>query len=224
MRALIVGLLASLPLAAADPLPSWNDGAAKKAIVDLVTAVTDKASPKFALPRDRVAVFDEDGTTWVEHPLYTELVFSLDRVVEMAPQHPQWKDVEPFKSVLAGDKAAMAKFAMEDYTKLIAATHTGMTTDDFDKTAKAWMAKARDPRWKRPYTELVYQPMNEVMQYLRDNGFRTYIVTGGTQRSSARSRGGLRHPAGADHRHLGGDQVHADESGQRDLRSIRACC
>lgn len=164
-----------------DPLPSWNDGPAKKAILELVRVTTDKASPKYVPPEERVATFDEDGTTWVEHPMYTEVIFSLDRIAELAPKFPEWKEKQPFKAVIERDRAAMAKFGQKDLLEIIAATHAGMTTDEFDKTVKEWIAKARDPRWKKPYTELVYQPMLEVMQYLRANGFKTYIVTGGTQ-------------------------------------------
>jgi phosphoserine phosphatase len=165
----------------ADPLPSWNDGAAKKAILEFVKVTTDKASPKYVPPEQRFATFDEDGTTWVEHPIYTEVVFSIDRLVELAPKHPEWKDKQPFKTVLDGDKAAMAKFTLDDLMKIVVETHTGVTTEEFDKAVKDWIAKAKHPRWDRPYTELVYQPMLEVMRYLRANGYKTYIVTGGTQ-------------------------------------------
>jgi phosphoglycolate phosphatase-like HAD superfamily hydrolase len=164
-----------------DPLPSWNDGPAKKAIVEFVRATTEKASPKYVPPEERIATFDEDGTTWVEHPMYTEIVFSLDRVVELAAKHPEWKNKQPFKAVIDRDREAMAKFKLEDLMEIVVATHTGVTTDEFDKVAKEWIAKAKHPRWKRPYTDLVYQPMVEVMQYLRANGYKTYIVTGGTQ-------------------------------------------
>jgi len=130
---------------------------------------------------ERIATFDEDGTTWVEHPMYTELVFSFDRLVAMAPQHPEWKDSTAFQAVISGDHAAMQKFTLEDLINVVVATHTGVTTDEFDRAAKEWLATARHPRWKRPYTELAYQPMLEVMRYLRANGYKTYIVTGGTQ-------------------------------------------
>jgi phosphoserine phosphatase len=164
-----------------DPLPSWNDGPAKQAIVKLVATTTTEGSPQFVPPDARFATFDQDGTTWVSHPMYTQVVFSLDRVVALAPQYPEWKTTEPFKSVLAGDRAAMANFTMKDLEKILLATHTGMTTDEFASIAKDWIAKARDPRWHRPFTELVYQPMLEVMRYLRTNGYKTYIVTGGGQ-------------------------------------------
>jgi phosphoserine phosphatase len=165
----------------ADPLPSWNDGAAKSAIVAFVKATTDSSSKDFVRPQDRIATFDQDGTLWVEHPMYTQLAFVLSRLAELAPQHPEWKTSEPFKSTLAGDLAAFANFTMADLETLVAASHAGMSTDDFSGIVSDWLAKASHPRWKRPYTELVYQPMLEVMQYLRANGFTTYIVTGGGQ-------------------------------------------
>jgi phosphoglycolate phosphatase-like HAD superfamily hydrolase len=180
-------LLASATIAfaqappAADPLPSWAAGPAKTAILKFVRVTTDKTNPKFVPAGDRVATFDEDGTMWVEHPMYTEVVFSLDRVVELAPMHPEWKDKMPFKAVIDRDRAAIAKFGLPELIAIVVATHTGVTTDEFDKAAKDWIAKATHPRWKRRYTELVYQPMLEVMRYLRANGFKTYIVTGGTQ-------------------------------------------
>ena len=166
---------------AQDPLPSWNDGPAKRAITNFVRVTTDKASPKFVPPEDRIAAFDQDGTTWVEHPMYTQVVFALNRVVALAPQHPEWKATPPFNSVLADDEAAMAKFTMKDLEMIVFATHTGMTVEAFQATVKNWIARAKHPRWNRPYTELVYQPMLEVMRYLRANGYRTYIVTGGGQ-------------------------------------------
>ena len=132
-------------------------------------------------PEDRIATFDQDGTLWVEHPLYTQAMFALDRVAALAPEHPEWKDQEPFKAVLAGDREAMAKFSEGDWAKIIAATHAGMTIEEFAAIVQDWLATAKHPRFKRPYTELVYQPMLEVMEYLRANGFRTYIVTGGGQ-------------------------------------------
>ncbi len=164
-----------------DPLPSWNDGPAKQAILEFVHATTDRASPDYVPPEDRLATFDQDGTTWVEHPNYTQLIFALDRVVALAPQHPEWKTTDPFKSVLAGDKAAMARFTMKDYEAIVFATHTGMSVKAFADIVKDWIVKAKHPRWKRPYTELVYQPMLEVMSLLRATGYKTYIVTGGGQ-------------------------------------------
>ena len=167
--------------AAADPLPSWNDGPAKQSILKLVAATTTPGSAEFVAPGDRFATFDQDGTLWVEQPIYTQAVFSMDRVIALAPHHPEWKTVEPFKSVIAGDRAAIAKFTTTDLEKILFATHTGMTTGEFTAIVKDWIAKAQNPRWHRPFTDLIYQPMLEVMEYLRANGYRTYIVTGGGQ-------------------------------------------
>jgi hypothetical protein len=164
-----------------DPLPSWNEGPAKQAIVDFVRATTDKAGPKFVPPEARIATFDNDGTLWVEQPIYTQVTFAIDRVVALAPTHPEWKAQEPFKTILSRDRAAMAKFTIQDIEKIVAVTHSGMTVEAFAGIVKEWVAGAKHPRFKRPYTELVYQPMLEVMQYLRANGYRTYIVTGGGQ-------------------------------------------
>lgn len=178
-------LLLALPAAGqpdgADPLPSWNDGAAKKAILEFVRTATDKASPQHVPPAERVATFDQDGTLWVEQPIYTQVMFALDRVKALAPKHPEWKDKEPFKTLLAGGHEALAKFTIQDFEAVIAETHSGMTVDEFHALVKDWLAAARHPRFKRPYTELVYQPMLEVMRHLRANGFKTYIVTGGGQ-------------------------------------------
>jgi phosphoserine phosphatase len=180
---LVLGLPALRLQAAAPPgpLPSWNDGPAKQAIVSFVQATTDRSSASYVPPEARVATFDQDGTLWVEHPIYAQMVFALDRVVALAPQHPEWKTTEPFRTVLSGDKAAMAKLTTKDLEAIVMATHTGMTVDAFQRTVKDWMASAKDPRWKRPYPTLIYQPMLEVMRYLRANSYRTYIVTGGGQ-------------------------------------------
>jgi haloacid dehalogenase-like hydrolase len=167
--------------AAADPLPSWNEGPAKQSIIKFVSATTSSTSPEFVPPGDRFATFDQDGTLWVEQPMYTQAVFALDRLVALAPQHPEWKTAEPFKSVLDGDRKAMAKFTTPDLEKILMVTHTGMTAGQFAALVKDWLAKARDPRWHRPFTDLIYQPMLELMQYLRANGYMTYIVTGGGQ-------------------------------------------
>ncbi len=175
------GQPAATTAAAADPLPSWNDGPAKQAILDFVKTTTDKASPKFVAPEDRIATFDQDGTTWVEQPIYSQVLFMFDRVAELAPQHPEWKTKPPFKAIATGDKEAMAKFTLKDIEVLAMATHTGMTTDAFQTIVKDWMAKAKHPRFDEPYPQMVYQPMIEVMKYLRDNGYKTYIVTGGGQ-------------------------------------------
>jgi hypothetical protein len=159
-------------------LPSWNEGPAKQAILDFVRDTTDRASPKFVPPEKRIATFDQDGTLWVEHPVYSQMMYCLDRVPVLADQKPELKNEEPFKTVLSGDREAIAKLSMRDLEKIILVTLTGMTIDEFEDEGKKWLATAKDPRWKRPYTELTYQPMLEVLTYLRANGFKTYIVTG----------------------------------------------
>jgi phosphoserine phosphatase len=160
---------------------SWNDGAAKRAILDFVRATTDRTSPNFVAPEERIAVLDQDGTLWVEHPMYTQVVYCLERVPVVVAKQPHLKNVEPFKTVLSGNREAMARLTMHDLEKILAATLTGMSVDEFESEAKKWLETARHPRWNRPYTELVYQPMLEVLRHLRDNGFKTYIVTGGGQ-------------------------------------------
>ncbi len=162
-------------------LSSWTDGAAKQAILDFVRATIDPASPKFVPPDERIATFDQDGTLWVEHPIYTQVIFCLDRVPAVVAQTPKLRDVEPFKTVLSGDREAIAKLAFPDLEKILIATLTGMTTEVFSAEAKKWIETARHPRWNRLYTELAYQPMIEVLQYLHANGYKTYIVTGGGQ-------------------------------------------
>jgi len=162
-------------------LGSWNEGPAKKAILEFVRATTDPASPKFVPPEQRIATFDQDGTLWVEHPIYSQVVYCLDRVPAVVEKNPKLKDVEPFKTVLSGNREAIAKLSLHDLEDILVATLTGMSVDDFDAEVKKWLTAAKDGRWKRPYTDLVYQPMLEVMEYLRGNGFRTYIVTGGGQ-------------------------------------------
>src|SRR6516165_7197319 len=164
-----------------DPLPSWNDGPRKKGILDFVRLTTDKSSPKFVPVQERIATFDLDGTLWVEHPMYTQVIFMLDRVAELASKHPEWKTTEPFKTILSGDKKAMDKLVFKDYETVVNATLAGMTVEAFSGIMKDWLAKARHPRWKRPYTELVYQPMLEVINLLRAHGCKTYIVTGSGQ-------------------------------------------
>jgi phosphoserine phosphatase len=164
-----------------DTLPSWNDGPAKAAILAFVRDTTDKSGPKYVVPADRIATFDQDGTLWTEHPLYGQAAFALARLGQMASTHPEWKLKEPFKTVLARDYEAMSKFTESDWLQIVAVTHAGMSTEAFQVLVKNWLATAKAPRFDRPYTELVYQPMLEVMQYLRANGFRTYIVTGGGQ-------------------------------------------
>ena len=178
---LIAIVLTSTMAYAQDPLPSWNEGPAKQAIIEFVKATTDPASPKFVLPAERIATFDQDGTTWVEQPMYTQVMYCLERVPAVVKEKPELKNVEPFKTVLSGNREAMAKFTMKDLEKILAATLTGMTVEQFNAEVKEWLAVAKHPRWKRPYTELVYQPMLEVMQYFRANGYKTYFVTGGGQ-------------------------------------------
>ena len=162
-------------------LPSWNDGPAKQAILDFVRSTTDPSSPSHVRAEDRIAVFDQDGTLWVEHPMYTQVVYCLERVPAVVDKKPELKNVEPFKTVLSGNREAMARLSMRDLEKILAATLTGMPVEQFQAEATTWIETARHPRWKRPYTELVYQPMLEVLRYLRDNGYKTYIVTGGGQ-------------------------------------------
>ncbi|PSJ52728.1 HAD family hydrolase [Mesorhizobium soli] len=164
-----------------DPLPSWNNGAVKQAILSFVAATSQEGSPDFVPPADRIAAFDQDGTLWVEHPMYSQVIFCLDRVPTLVASKPELKEVEPFKTVLTGDREAIAKLPMADLEKLLEATLTGMTVDDFKAEVQKWLATAKDSRWKRPYTELTYQPMQEVLSYMRTNGYKTYIVTGGGQ-------------------------------------------
>jgi phosphoglycolate phosphatase-like HAD superfamily hydrolase len=164
-----------------DPLPSWNDGAAKKAIVDFVQATTTQGNPRFVPQPERIAAFDQDGTLWVEHPIYAQVMFVLDRVPAVVKAKPELAKVEPFKTVMSGNREAIGKLSEGDLIKLLAATSTGMSVETFQSEAKKWIAEAKDARWKRPYTDLTYLPMQEVLKYLRDNGYKTYIVTGGGQ-------------------------------------------
>jgi phosphoglycolate phosphatase-like HAD superfamily hydrolase len=168
-------------LAQTDPLPSWNDGPAKEAIVKFVQVTTDQSNAGFVPLPERIATFDQDGTLWVSHPMYTQVVYCLDRVPAVVKEKPELANVEPFKTVLSGDREAIAKLSTDDLFKILAATLTGMSVDQFQTEAENWLKTARDPRWKRPYTELTYLPMIELLKYLRANGYRTYIVTGGGQ-------------------------------------------
>jgi phosphoglycolate phosphatase-like HAD superfamily hydrolase len=180
--AVSLSALVSVPIGAQTaPLASWNDGPTKQAILNFVRATTDRSSQQFVPPDERIATFDNDGTLWVEQPLYTQGIFALERVGALAEDHPEWKTTEPFKSVLERDEAAMAKFTEADWEKIVAATHSGMTVEAFNEIAAKWLATATDKRFKRHYTELVYQPMLELLSYLRANGYKTYIVTGGGQ-------------------------------------------
>jgi phosphoglycolate phosphatase-like HAD superfamily hydrolase len=162
-------------------LPSWNDGPAKQAILDFVRVSTDRSIPSYVSFEDRIAVFDQDGTLWVEHPMYTQVVYCLERLPAVAAQRPELKNAQPFKTVLSGNREEIAKLTIGDLEKVLVATLTGMTVEEFNAEAKKWIETARHPRWNRPYTELVYQPMLEVLRYLRDNAYKTYIVTGGGQ-------------------------------------------
>jgi phosphoglycolate phosphatase-like HAD superfamily hydrolase len=193
-RRFMLGVLAALPAApalfaaaaqaqaqAATPLASWNNGPAKQAILDFVRATTDRASPNYVPPEERIATFDQDGTLWVEQPLYTQAFFALDRLHELAPHHPEWKTRQPFRSVLANDLPALAHFTERDWAEIVFVTHAGMTETEFRDIATKWIATARHPRFKRPFTELIYQPMTEVLTHLRANQFETFIVTGGGQ-------------------------------------------
>lgn len=162
-----------------DALPSWNEGATKASITDFVRRVTAQGGPDFVAPAERTAVFDNDGTLWVEQPMYVQLAFVLDRVKALAPQNPGWKAKQPFKAVLGGDMRALAASGEQGLMQLIGATHAGMTSEEFAKITTDWLATARHPRFNRPYTELVYQPMLELLAHLRANGFKTYIASGG---------------------------------------------
>ena len=168
-------------MAAQDPLPSWNDGTTKQQIESFVKKVTTEGSPDFVEPSKRIAVFDNDGTLWAEQPAYFEFFFALDQVKALSPQHPEWKTTEPFKSALAGDMKGLAASGEKGVLELVAATHSGMTTDEFARSVNQWVSTARHPKTHRVYTEMVYQPMLELLHYLRDNGFKTYIVSGGGQ-------------------------------------------
>ncbi len=182
-RVVIAALLATLAAApavsAGDPLPSWNEGSSKARIVAFVKAVTDKSGKEYVPPSERIAVFDNDGTLWTEQPAYFQLFFALDRVKAMAPQHPEWKTTQPFKAALEGDMKTLAASGEKGLLELVMATHAGMTTDEFQKAVRDWLATARHPRFERPYTDLVFQPMLELLDYLRTNGFSTWIVSGG---------------------------------------------
>ncbi len=177
--ATVITALLSNVVQAADALPSWSDGAAKQAIVDFVMKVTKEGGPDFVPTAKRIATFDNDGTLWAEQPLYFQFMFALDRVKALAPQHPEWKEKEPFASLLKGDvKGALAGGEPAIFAIMLA-THVDMTTDEFAGVVGDWIATARHPKTNRPYTEMVYQPMLELLAYLRANGFKTFIVSGG---------------------------------------------
>ena len=177
-------VLGAPALAQTDPLPSWNEGPAKQAIVSFVKDTTTQGSPKFVPPAERIATFDQDGTLWVEHPMYSQVMYILERVPALVKAKPELAKVAPYSTVLEilkGDRAAIARLTLPDLEKLAAATLTGMPVDTFNAEAKKWLAEAKDPRWKKPFTELTYLPMQEVLKYLRASGYKTYIVTGGGQ-------------------------------------------
>ena len=176
---LAVGMAIASAAAAADALPSWRDGPAKQAIVRFVEEVTKKGGTAFIPPAERIAVFDNDGTLWVEQPMYVQLAFALDRIKALAPAHPEWRDKQPFKAAIEGDLKTVAAGGEHALLELVMATHAGMTTDEFAQTAEEWLTTAKHPRFNRAYTELVYQPMLELLAYLRTNGFKTFIVSGG---------------------------------------------
>jgi hypothetical protein len=164
-----------------DPLPSWNDAAAKQAIIAFVKGTTTQGSPKYVEPEERIATFDQDGTLWVEQPTYSQVMFTFHQLGVMAAKDPKLKDAEPFKTGLSGDSAAIAKLGIPELLKIVALTHSGTTVEVFQKIAHDWITTAQHPRFKRLYTDLVFQPMLEVMRYVRANGYKTFIVTGGGQ-------------------------------------------
>jgi phosphoserine phosphatase len=164
---------------ASDPLTSWNDGPAKKEIIDFVTAVTDEKGKDYVEPAERIAVFDHDGTLWVEYPMYTQVLFAFERVKKLAPQHPEWKTKQPFKALLEGDMKTVGASGMKGLLEILMATHSGMTAAEFEKEASGWLASKQHPKFKRLYSESFYQPQVELLEYLRANGFKTFIVSGG---------------------------------------------
>ena len=162
-----------------DPLPSWNDGKTKQAIIEFVTKVTKQGSPDFVAPEERIATFDNDGTLWAEQPIYFQFQFALDRVKALAPQHPDWKTQEPFNHLLAGDMKAFMAGGEKSLMTVLAVAHTGITTEEFERVVKEWLATAKHSKTGRTYTRMVYHPMLELLAYLRANGFKTFIVSGG---------------------------------------------
>ena len=176
---LVVGSAVSNAKRQSDPLPSWNDGVAKNAIVDFVRSIVTKRSPNFVPVNKRIAAFDNDGTLWAEQPMYFQLLFALDRVNALAPQHPEWKTKEPFASLLKGDVKGALAGGERAMLEIVMSTHANMTTEEFEQIVKDWLAAAKHPTTKRLYTQMVYQPMLELLSYLRENGFKTFIVSGG---------------------------------------------
>ena len=176
----LVIICATQALAQSDPLPSWNDGPNKRAIISFVNSVTQNGGPDFVPVPQRIATFDNDGTLWSEQPIYFQFAFALDRVKALSPNHPEWKTTQPFKAVLEGDMKALTASGKEGLEEVILATHSGMSTDEFSRTVSDWLRTAKHPTKKRFYTDLVFQPMLELLDYLRQNGFKTFIVSGGT--------------------------------------------
>jgi phosphoglycolate phosphatase-like HAD superfamily hydrolase len=172
-------LIAAAAVASADPLPSWIDGASKKSIVEFVTRVSRENSADYVAPRERIAVFDNDGTLWAEQPMYFQLAFALDRVRTLSAIHPEWRTTAPFKDVLASDTKALVASGQQGLLQIMAASHAGISTEDFNTIVGSWLATAKHPRFERPYTELAYRPMIELLDYLRAEGFKTFIVSGG---------------------------------------------
>jgi phosphoglycolate phosphatase-like HAD superfamily hydrolase len=164
---------------AKDHLPSWNDGPAKKAILEFVAAVTDAKGNDYVAPAERIATFDNDGTLWVEYPMYTQALFAFDRIKALAPQHPEWKTTQPFKALLEGDMKTVGASGMKGLMEIVIASHTGMTAAEFEQDVSTWLATTKQKKFDRLYTELVYQPQLELLDYLRANGFKTFIVSGG---------------------------------------------
>lgn len=171
---------ASLAQAQVDPLPSWNEGKAKSAILDFVARVTKEGGPDYVRPAERIACFDNDGTLWPENPVPFEIAFSFDRIKAEAPKHPEWKQKQPYKAVLEGDVKTLVALGKEGLVEVLLATHTGMTVEQFNQAAYEWAQTAKHPRFNRRYIDLTYQPMQEVLRYLRANSFKTFIVSGGT--------------------------------------------
>lgn len=182
-RALTLGialaLLAVTTAGAANPLPSWNDGKSRQAIINFVEDVTTKGGPHYVPPAERIATFDNDGTLWVEHPVYTQVWFAFERAKKLAPQHPEWKTQQPFKALLEGDMKTVGQSGVKGLLEIVLATHAGMTATEFAEEAGTWLRTTMHPRFERPYVETVYQPQLELLAYLRANGFKTFIVSGG---------------------------------------------
>jgi phosphoglycolate phosphatase-like HAD superfamily hydrolase len=185
LRFLLSGFVATVAICicsvanAADPLASWNDGPAKKAIMEFVAAVTDENGKDYVAPAERIATFDNDGTLWVESPMYTQVLFAFERVKELAPQHPEWKTTQPFKALLEGDMKTVGASGMKGLMEILMATHSGMTAAEFEQEVSTWLATTKQKKFDRLYTELIYQPQLELLDYLRANGFKTFIVSGG---------------------------------------------